>query len=99
MMDGKVTILDFASGFSAYDVNYDGVVDELDAAWSPPRRGDGDRDGDLDLADFAALQGCFGRGVGAGQQSCTAMDLTDDDRVDLLDHVMFAGSLTGPVGE
>jgi len=96
IMDGEVKILDFATGFSIYDMNYDGVVDELDAAWSGTR-GDTDHDGDVDIADFASLQACFESGARAGQPFCTAIDLTDDDRVDLLDHGLFAGLLTGPV--
>ena len=95
-MDGKVKILDFASGFSVYDMNYDGVVDGLDVAWSG-RRGDADHDGDVDIADFASLQACFEAGARAAQPACTAIDLTHDDRVDLSDHGVFTGLLTGPV--
>lgn len=96
VVDGRVTILDFASDFSVYDVNHDGVVDHTDL--TPfDRDGDGDNDGDVDLADFAVLQCCYGEG-GGGRPSCTAMDISGDERVDLDDVGPFISWLNGPGG-
>jgi hypothetical protein len=48
--------------------------------------GDWDRDGDLDLADFASLQNCFGLHVGpAGTCHCQSGDLDGSRRIDELD--------------
>ena len=60
----------------------------------PPVPGDDDGDGDLDLHDFAAFQGCF------GETSPVCVDLFDFDTsgvVDLLDCQSFVASMTGPV--
>ncbi len=56
--------------------------------------GDFDADGDVDLADFAAFQACFGR---AFAPECLPADLIGLDRqIDLADYVEFAAGLTGP---
>ncbi|MBN1513818.1 MAG: endonuclease/exonuclease/phosphatase family protein [Phycisphaerae bacterium] len=56
--------------------------------------GDFDLDGDVDLADFAAFQGCFGS---AYTPECLPADLTGLDRqITLADYVEFASRFTGP---
>lgn len=56
-----------------------------------------DRDGDVDLADFALLQSCFsGSGVAQPAQSCQAARLTPDAAVDLADFVAWTNCLDGP---
>lgn len=94
--DGVVTIRDFATDFSVYDVNYDGRVDAFDLVPEIPD-GDGDRDGDLDLFDFAILQRCFGGGVRVSPE-CLPMDLTRDLTIDLADWAEFHLRFDGPRG-
>ncbi|MCH7871751.1 MAG: hypothetical protein IID33_08620 [Planctomycetes bacterium] len=57
--------------------------------------GDSDRDGDVDLADFAELQSCLtGEGPGDLSPCCRIFDFEPDDDVDLDDyaalHAVFA---------
>jgi len=92
--DGIVTIESFASDFSVFDVNHDGVVSAVDLTWSP-RNADSDHDGDVDLADTANFQRCFGR-PGAPSSLCRPMDLTMDMKIDLADVVEFDYRITGP---
>jgi hypothetical protein len=55
--------------------------------------GDYDIDGNVDLADFAGMQQCFGaEAFGA----CTAVNLTGNAEVDLTDFAAFVGLVTGP---
>ena len=95
LQDGLVTIEAFASDFSVYDINYDGVVSDLDVA-RIFRDGDSNRDGDVDLEDVASFQRCF-LGPGLGGMLCAPLDLTGDDRVDRHDIRGFVDSLTGPL--
>ncbi|MBU0717711.1 MAG: hypothetical protein KJ749_05630, partial [Planctomycetes bacterium] len=97
VLDGMVTILGFASDFSLYDINHDGVVDNLDVTGFF-RDGDSDRDGDVDLVDVAAFQRCFYLADPSGT-FCTAMDFRGDGQVDRGDFRRFVGSLTGPLDE
>jgi hypothetical protein len=92
--DGMVTIHGFATDFSVYDVNYDGNVDTSDLVPDVPD-GDPDRDGDLDLSDFAVLQRCFGDVAGAAA-GCERMDLIRDFMIDLADAGEFLRRLDGP---
>lgn len=94
--DGVVTIHDFATDFSIYDVNYDGQVDAFDLTPEFPD-GDGDRDGDLDLFDFAMLQRCFGVATGTSPE-CRAMDLIHDSIINLADTDEFNRRFNGPRG-
>lgn len=91
--DAAVVVRDFASGFSLYDVDYDGVVDLHDII---RENGDADIDGDIDLADFATQQSCFGR-AGAFMP-CVSVNFNGDDTVDLNDIRVFGWSLDGPGG-
>jgi hypothetical protein len=55
-----------------------------------------DADGDVDLADFAAFQACFG---GPGQPvapACSGADSDTDDDVDVTDFSVFVGCFNGP---
>ncbi len=58
--------------------------------------GDMDEDGDVDLADFAAFQGCFGRYPVDG--ACAAGDMNADYAVNLADVPAFVAALeaSGP---
>ena len=59
----------------------------------PPVPADADGDGDLDLADFAAFQGCFG----ATTADCLELfDLDSSEAVDLADLAAFHDGFTGP---
>ena len=59
--------------------------------------GDFDRDGDVDLADFAEVQSCFtGEGPTDVSPCCRVFDFEPDDDVDLDDYAQFHGALTGP---
>ena len=59
----------------------------------PPVPGDADSDGDLDLADLAGFQRCF------GSESPPCLDVFDLDTngaIDLVDFTVIAETLTGP---
>jgi len=59
--------------------------------------GDYDCDGDIDLADYAALDGCMtGSNGGPYPSGCEAVDFEYDDDVDLADFASFRTTLTGP---
>ncbi|MDO8630812.1 MAG: choice-of-anchor V domain-containing protein [Phycisphaerales bacterium] len=55
--------------------------------------GDLDGDGDVDLADFADVQTCFGDGAGGG---CEYADLDGDSDVALIDVEAWVAAITGP---
>jgi len=55
--------------------------------------GDADQDGDNDLVDFAAFQGCFG---GPDIGPCACLDMDNDGDVDLQDLALFVAALSGP---
>ena len=59
--------------------------------------GDGDCDGDIDLADFAGLSRCFTGGDGDPYApGCEAFDLDNDGTVGLDDFVVFPATMGGP---
>lgn len=91
--DSAVLVRDFASGFSLFDVNYDGVVDQQDII---RENGDADNDDDIDLADFATQQTCFG--AAGAFTPCVSVNFNGDDTVDLDDVRVFGWSLDGPGG-
>ena len=63
-----------------------------------PSPGDADGDGDSDLADFAELQACFsGDGVPHATPECDALDLDNDDDVDLDDYHLFNEQHDSPI--
>ena len=56
---------------------------------SPPVFGDGDQDGDVDLADWSLMAGCLTGPDGGLPPDCSAFDLDADGDVDLVDHRLF----------
>lgn len=89
IVDGMVIMVDFARNFSVYDINYDGVVDNVDILLVSAA-GDCDGDGDVDLADFACLQNSFtGESEKCKSDMCHLSDLDTDNDVDLRDLVRF----------
>ncbi|HRX84061.1 MAG TPA: M12 family metallo-peptidase [Phycisphaerae bacterium] len=87
--------------FTAYDIPPGDVVEAgVDAvsitAFNCPAVGDGDfdSDGDVDLADFAALQTCWTAPVLA--PACEPGDLNGDDALDTVDLDIFTQILGGP---
>jgi hypothetical protein len=70
---------------------------EIDAVAdvAPDPFGDIDRDGDIDLADTALFQECFGRLAALGSQ-CDRADRNSDGRIEGLDVAAFVRRLTGP---
>ena len=97
--DGSVELPDFAVNFSVFDINHNGVVDELDVLLvSVP--GDLDDDADVDLADFASLQTCFaGTEPPFDPLPCGLADLDTDGDVDVEDAQRFEAVMTGPDSE
>jgi hypothetical protein len=55
--------------------------------------GDADQDGDVDLDDFAVMQGCYGS---AGTGPCECMDMDNSGTVDAGDVAQFVSGLAGP---
>jgi hypothetical protein len=98
-VDGRVELADFAVDFSVFDINHNGVVDELDELLvSVP--GDVDHDADVDLLDFAALQACFsGNGQPFEPWLCGLVDIDADGDVDEGDVESFGAAMAGPAGE
>ena len=58
--------------------------------------GDFEPDGDVDLADFASFQECFGETDVASNPGCQPGDLDGNNAVDLDDLDEFAGAVGGP---
>lgn len=94
IIDGIVTIVAFASDFSVFDVNHDGIVSAIDLTWDV-RDADSDQDGDVDLFDIANLQRCFGQ-EGSPSETCSPLDIVTDQKIDLADVLGFSDRLTGP---
>lgn len=89
MPGGRVTVCDFGPGFSAYDLNHDGVVDHLDAAMIPPvLLGDFNGDCAVNTPDLVFFLGRFGRPSGA---TVLTGDLNGDGAVDTFDLTRFLG--------
>ncbi|NOX59852.1 MAG: hypothetical protein GXP29_13485 [Planctomycetes bacterium] len=95
-LDGQVIVAQFASGFSVFDVNHDGVVDGLDTALLSVE-GDLDLDGDVDLADMGIMQRCHGS-TGVTTVPCALADLDANGDVDLSDYRRFSAFVAGPAG-
>ena len=58
--------------------------------------GDGDCDGDNDMADAALLQQCFGKQYLVPPMECLQLDLVPDGEVNKLDYDSFETLITGP---
>jgi hypothetical protein len=61
-----------------------------------PVRADADADCDVDLADLASFQRCFGGD--ASPAACMTFDLDGDAKVTLLDLIGLSSETTGPTG-
>ena len=64
-----------------------------------PGAGDADRDGDVDLDDFAIFQFCFTGPLQTGDPlpvECRFLDADKDNDLDLEDFAVFQGAFTGP---
>lgn len=55
-----------------------------------------DGDDDVDLADFAVLQGCFSGPSGGVASGCDCADADGDGDVDTADYALIGATLTGP---
>ncbi len=95
LTDGQGSLLEFAEDFSVFDLNHDGLVNSIDVMLVSPI-GDGDLDGDVDLADYAVLQACQGASGGYLVPPCALLDLDSDGDVDLNDFLWFTNELSGP---
>ncbi len=93
---GSVVLSGFPANFSVFDVNHDGVVDDIDVLLvSVP--GDVDGDHDVDLTDFSTAQRCFaGPEVPIESTPCRLVDLDTDGDVDSADVVRMLVRGTGP---
>ena len=58
--------------------------------------GDFEPDDDVDLADFAAFQRCFGETDVSSNPTCQPGDMNGDKAIDLDDYVEFASAMDGP---
>ena len=64
-----------------------------------PGEGDADRDGDVDLDDFAIFQSCFTGVLDTRDPlpvACVFLDADDDNDLDLTDFADFQSAFTGP---
>jgi len=58
-------------------------------------RQDADRDGDVDLVDFAIFAECYGV-YRPGDIACFCLDANEDGVIDTIDYIAFVGCLAGP---
>ncbi|UCF33676.1 MAG: hypothetical protein JSV78_15225, partial [Phycisphaerales bacterium] len=65
----------------------------MDISCAVSASGDFDRDGDVDLEDFAAFARCYGQ---PADGPCGAGNMAGGDTIDLDDYAMFYGAMTGP---
>jgi hypothetical protein len=77
------------------DVNAGAPNVVLRGPYAPAILGDGDADGDFDLADFAGLSNCFADSDVPVDVFCTLFDLNGDADVDLGDYIDFATVFDG----
>ena len=90
--DGCITIVDYQIWLQHYR-NYVG-----NPLASPPvgMRGDFDSDGNVDLLDFADLQGCVSAPPERALPCTVKFDFNGDRKVDVSDVAGFEAALTGP---
>lgn len=91
-LDHLTTSTDEAHDTSVVDMGYHRPISGLPA----PLTGDGDRDGDVDLRDVAAMQGCFAGPDQPVGNSCRPYEYDGDADIDVLDYPPFSLDLTGP---
>ncbi len=91
VVDERVVLANFATNFSLYDVNHDGVVDGQDIIFT---NGDANQDGAVDLADFALFQRCFEKD--ARFPPCASLDLSGNTVVEIEDFPQFFQRFEGP---
>jgi len=82
-------------GWADGDTNCDGVVDSLDLAVFVFRF-DVDRDGVVDLADYAGFPGCLTGPEQPMNAGCERYDFDKDGDVDLADFAMLPPAFTAP---
>ncbi|MFQ5461500.1 MAG: hypothetical protein ACE5E5_02625 [Phycisphaerae bacterium] len=90
-------------GADAPNQNVTGLLFSADVSVIPPADCDGD--GDLDLTEYARLQGCFTGAVGPSEMPayptnpelcCASFDYDDDGDVDVADASFYGSLMTGP---
>ena len=92
------TFIRITNGVHAVNGPFGEVSPEIDAVADAAidSIGDFDDDQDIDLADFAALQVCFGKPAPPGG-ACARLDRDANRRIDLIDHEALAARMTGPM--
>lgn len=101
MVNGEVELIDYSWNFSVFDIDYDGVVGDNDAAVIIGPH-DMDQDLDVDLEDLSAFVVCLDEvSVGPRAQNplgieCLVADSDFDGDVDLTDFGRFQRVFTGP---
>ena len=88
--NGTVPVPGFAAGFTVFDVNHDGLVDQTDTLFF---MGDGDGNRRVDLRDFAVMQRCIGQS--GHYPPCASMNFNRDATVDSDDLRILTWILTG----
>lgn len=97
--NGSIEILDFGPGFSLYDLNYDGLIDDDDRAMvggPMTPRADYDHDGDVDQVDFGHVQECLTRGEVWPLTGCRNADLDRDGQIGQEDLDLLVECASGP---
>lgn len=94
---GEVDPADLPDGVNSLviDVTIDAGNVDFRGPYTPSLPGDGDADGDLDLADYAALHNCLAGPYVAVEVYCTLFDYDGDADVDALDFREFQLAFTG----
>ncbi|MEK7710913.1 MAG: choice-of-anchor V domain-containing protein [Planctomycetota bacterium] len=90
---GPVTLFVAGNAVNDLQASYGDRFYSTYAAMGFAEPGDLDGDGDVDLADFANVQTCFGNGASGG---CEYADLDGDSDVALIDLEAWVAAVTGP---
>jgi hypothetical protein len=72
-----------------FDLDVDAGETTMSGAYSPATIGDADADGDIDLADYAVMNGCMTGPVATASIYCGLVDFDGDGNVDLMDFAEF----------